>query len=289
MFNFRRIAWAIRKLNVPVGKGLVLDVGSGGRPYPRSDVLFDRLTGAEHRCGEAMMIDGRPVAFGDAKKMPFKDKAFDFVIASHILEHISDPAVFIKEMQRVGKAGYIETPNAIFERLHPYAIHCLEIVHVGGQLRIHKKKDAVEDPFFGTQNILETDPKWAKYFFEAPDMFHVRYYWEGEINYVVLNPELSCEWIERINDESDPGGAKISYMSEQRGWREIGQAVLSRWYAFFRARRLKDFRLTSILACPECHGDLKEVGDMLECVECGCAYPMRPQPDFTPKAQRADA
>ena len=74
MFNMRRIKWALRKIQLPVaGSGLVLDVGSGGKPYPRSDVLLDRLTGAEHRCGVPMMID-RPTVFGDAKKCHLKIK-----------------------------------------------------------------------------------------------------------------------------------------------------------------------------------------------------------------------
>ena len=112
-----RVRWALRKSRLPVDSdGLVLDVGSGGTPYPRSDVLLDRLTGAEHRCGDAMMID-RHAVYGDAQCMPFKDKSFDFIVASHILEHMAEPEKFIKELQRVGKAGYIETPNAIFERL----------------------------------------------------------------------------------------------------------------------------------------------------------------------------
>lgn len=284
MFNLRRVAWALRKLQVPAGQGLVLDVGSGGRPYPRSDVLLDRLTGAEHRCGEDMMIDGRAAVFGDAKKMPFKDKAFDFVIASHILEHISEPEVFMKELQRVGRAGYIETPNALFERLYPHPIHCLEVVSIDGTLRIHKKAQGVEDAFLGTQRILKDDPAWAKFFHEAPDMFHVRYFWKDSIDYVVLNPEVSCDWIERINDESDAGGSKQSYLQEQRGWREIGQSVLKQWYKFWRARRLKNFKLEHILACPECHGTLTRSHEALECRACDIAYPVAPVPDFTPRA-----
>ena len=96
---------------------LVLDVGSGGDPFPRSDVLLDRLTGDAHRNGEAMLID-RPAIFADACNMPFIDKAFDFVVASHILEHMANPTKFLAELTRVGRAGYIETPNAVFERLH---------------------------------------------------------------------------------------------------------------------------------------------------------------------------
>jgi len=52
---------------------------------------------------------------------------------------MAHPEIFLSELQRVGKAGYIKTPNALFERLHPYNIHCLEIVKTGDMLHIYKK------------------------------------------------------------------------------------------------------------------------------------------------------
>ena len=33
--------------------------------------------------------------------LPFKDKEFDFVIASHVIEHVEDVEIFIKELQRI--------------------------------------------------------------------------------------------------------------------------------------------------------------------------------------------
>jgi len=281
MFKFKRVEWALRKSRLPVAKdGLVLDVGSGGTPYPRSDVLLDRLTGAEHRCGDSMMID-RPAVFGDAQKMPFKDKAFDFVVASHILEHMAHPEKFLKELQRVGKAGYIETPNAIFERFIPYDIHCLEVMSVDGVLQIHKKARPIEDPFLGGLSFLERDAKWKGLFFERLDMFHVRLFWDNEIKYKIQNPEVSCEWIESINEESSVGEAKNSYLAKEGGWRKVGLSILNRWYAFGRAKRLKNFDLRSILCCPECHGDLIEQERQLECSSCNSNYSCDPWPDFT--------
>jgi len=281
MFKFKRVEWALRKSRLPVKEdGLVLDVGSGGTPYPRSDVLLDRLTGAEHRCGDSMMID-RPAVFGDAQRMPFKDKAFDFVVASHILEHMAEPEKFLKELQRVGKAGYIETPNAIFERLMPYDIHCLEVMSVDGVLHIHKKARPLEDPFLGTLGFLDHDSKWKALFFECLDMFHVRFFWDGEIKYKIQNPEVSCDWIESINKESPVGEAKNSYLQNDRGWRKFGLSVLNRWYAMRRAKRLKDFDLKNILCCPDCRGDLISQEKRLVCRACNVAYPCDPLPDFT--------
>lgn len=282
IFKLNRLRWALRKVFLPVkGSGLVLDVGAGGNPYPRSDVLMDRLTGSEHRCGESMMID-RPTVFGDASKMPFKDKAFDFVIASHILEHMAEPEIFLKELQRVGKAGYIETPNAIFERLHPFNIHCLEIIDCNGILHIHKKKAPVEDSFLGTKNLLGDNSLLGDYMHESPQKFHVRYFWDSEIKYEISNPEVSTHWIEEINQHSEIGEVKDSYLTDEYGWRAYGLAILNRWHEYRRSIRLRNFNITSILACPECSGELYGAKNLLGCNKCKITYPYNNGiPDFT--------
>ena len=56
------------------------------------------------------------------KKLPFKDKEFDFVITSHVIEHVDDLDFFIKEIERISNQGYIELPsklgdNLVFENL----------------------------------------------------------------------------------------------------------------------------------------------------------------------------
>ena len=58
----------------------------------------------------------------DEKKLPFKDKEFDFVITSHVIEHVDDLDFFIKEIERISNQGYIELPsklgdNLVFENL----------------------------------------------------------------------------------------------------------------------------------------------------------------------------
>ena len=282
MLNVQRVLWALRKIMLPIkSSDLVLDVGSGGNPYPRSDILLDRLTGSEHRCGEAMMID-RPVIFGDASRMPFKDKAFDFVIASHILEHMADPEVFLKELQRVGKAGYIETPNAIYERFDPFDIHCLEIIKSNDVLHIHKKSKPVEDDFLGTKGVFSEGGGWRNHLLAFPPLFHIRHIWSNEIKYEINNPDISCKWIEAINEESSVGEAKESYLADERGWRDWGLAVLNRWNSFWRYRRLKNFNILNILACPSCGGELESEKNILSCLGCNAEYAYHENiPDFT--------
>jgi hypothetical protein len=49
--------------------------------------------------------------------LPFSDKEFDFVFASHILEHVKDPVLFCSELCRIGKRGYIEVPTPLIDNL----------------------------------------------------------------------------------------------------------------------------------------------------------------------------
>lgn len=96
----------------------VLDVGSGHNPHPRADVLLEKeMEDHSERGGAAADVADPRLVVGDALAMPFTDKAFDFAIASHIAEHVDDPVAFCREMQRVARRGYIETPGWIGDRI----------------------------------------------------------------------------------------------------------------------------------------------------------------------------
>jgi SAM-dependent methyltransferase len=104
----------------------VLDVGSGDKPHWRADVLLDRYTGAEHggqRSGRAAARITRPLFAADAADMPFADGVFDYVVCSHVLEHVPDPAAVIAEITRVGRAGYIEVPQAASAKILDFPSH----------------------------------------------------------------------------------------------------------------------------------------------------------------------
>jgi len=116
-----------RRVDIPVGPtDLVLDVGSGDKPHWRADVLLDRFVDAEHggqRSGRAGALVSRPLFDADAAAMPFADGVFDYVICSHVLEHVPDPAAVIAEITRVGKAGYIEVPEAASAKILDFPSH----------------------------------------------------------------------------------------------------------------------------------------------------------------------
>ena len=51
------------------------------------------------------------------QKLPFQDKEFDFVILSHVMEHVPNLIEFKNEIERIGKAGYIELPSKLNDNI----------------------------------------------------------------------------------------------------------------------------------------------------------------------------
>jgi SAM-dependent methyltransferase len=119
----------------------VLDVGSGHNPHRRANVLVDKYAGPdEHRSGRPLQFSARvPLVIADAEALPFRDKVFDYVIASHVAEHVANPVRFCTELIRVARAGYIETPGKIGEILLWEPIHKWFVYAVRGCLVFEKK------------------------------------------------------------------------------------------------------------------------------------------------------
>ncbi len=101
----------------------VLDVGGGQRPLRRADVNidFDVFEGL-HRQGQAVSRD-RPLVCGDVQRLPFRTGAFDVACCRMVLEHVLDPVAACKELQRVARRGFLETPNTFWECFYGHPTH----------------------------------------------------------------------------------------------------------------------------------------------------------------------
>ena len=63
-----------------------------------------------------------PVSVADARQLPFKSKSFDIVYSNAVIEHVgsrADQHLMAKEIQRVGRAWFVTTPN----RWYPFEFH----------------------------------------------------------------------------------------------------------------------------------------------------------------------
>ena len=113
------------------------------------------------------------------KQLPFKDNEFDFVIASHVLEHVEDFKFFISELERVSKKGYIELPtkledNLVFENKNDHLWH-MDFDDVNSKLLISNKLQYIEPILTVSmiQNLREN--------FKASLVLEL--YWEEKIDY----------------------------------------------------------------------------------------------------------
>lgn len=118
----------------------VLEIGSGHNPHPRSNVIVEKYINTNyHRSGNVSIFPYQEFINGEGENLPFRDKEFDYVICCQVLEHVDDPAVFIKEQCRVANRGYMETPSLIGELLFPKASHKWVILQIDNKLILYEK------------------------------------------------------------------------------------------------------------------------------------------------------
>ena len=128
----------------------------------------------------------------EAGALPFKDKEFDFVIASHVIEHVKDVNFFIQELQRIASKGYIELPtiledNLVFENKKDHLWH-MEFDDDKNQLIISKKVQFLEPVL-----TVSSSKKFLKYFRQS---LVLELFWENSIEYKIV--EKNFEKISRL-------------------------------------------------------------------------------------------
>jgi len=268
---------------------VVLEIGSGNNPNPRSDILCDRyLNDNGERAGEFGIVIDRPMVVADGYHLPFADKTFDYVICSHILEHMEDPERFIAEITRVGKRGYIEVPSALSERIFGWDFHHWYCTVESNTLVLSKKSEG--ERFGGFFHRLIAQTIWFRRFFEYHESeMYTRYEWNSTIKLRI--------------DKRNPSEARVNALDEHAWdllWKAEPSALLDfRFYCSWMLRRAgrkfkKTFRLLSWrifsltadkrivaallrrLECPHCHKslqtDTKHRG--LRCPQCKRIYPI---------------
>lgn len=135
-------------------KDKVLEVGPGADPYFRSDILLE-IDLDEHRLEAQrgytkLKNHGKKTIYYDGGKFPFEDKEFDYVIASHVIEHVEDVELFVHELMRVAHAGYLEFPTILYEYLYNFDVH-LNLINYHKGIVYYSKKSIF--PFSGFSSI----------------------------------------------------------------------------------------------------------------------------------------
>ncbi len=87
----------------------VLDIGGAIKTYKHATHIIDFIIKPKDCTLEYVQMD---VCEG---KWPYKDKEFDFVYCSNLLEDVKDPVFVCNEMKRIGKCGKIIVPSLLTE------------------------------------------------------------------------------------------------------------------------------------------------------------------------------
>ncbi len=133
------LGWSRTTVRLPAD-AVVLDVGCGAFPNDAATIACDMsLDEDRHRTGRATQVD-RPFVLCDASALPFRDGAVDFVIASHIGEHVDDPERFCRELSRVASSGYVETPSPLADYLLDEEYHQWRVASHGSTLVFARKR-----------------------------------------------------------------------------------------------------------------------------------------------------
>jgi ubiquinone/menaquinone biosynthesis C-methylase UbiE len=163
----------------------VLEIGPGGAPFPRSDVLLEKVfadtgTAEEQRGYAPELKTDKTIIYYNGDLFPFKDKEFDYVICSHVLEHVEDVDQFLREIVRVGKKGYIEYPLVYYEYLYNFRVH-QNLIHKNNGIIywMNKSKTKLNDFasvqlfFYQTLNhgYVDMVDSYKDYFFEGYEWY----------------------------------------------------------------------------------------------------------------------
>lgn len=284
-FQLRLKAGKLLNHLVPKRSWRVLDVGSGDGPAPAADVLCDRFVGDDTERTAPILLD-RPFVSGDLEHLPFKDRAFDFVYCSHVLEHTKNPARAIAELERVASAGYVEVPSEYLEKTAKSTSSHYWFVRRDGDTLVFTPKSAgvideyvnrVFDEQLMCRDALYTAFHWARFY----SLFNIGIRWQGRIaNRVEGVAALQGGGFEKGADEETDFAERLTVLRDviaraplrrPSGWRSGLKRLIRRWYASGKPVALFD-----LLACPGCRGSLSLSSDLsrLHCSSCQVGFPV---------------
>ena len=92
-----------------LNKRTVLEVGCGRGYLARRLAHANRVTACDIAISDGLKGDGSGVTYVacNIQSLPFSDRAFDYVVSTHTVEHVQDLSKAMRELRRVAREGLI--------------------------------------------------------------------------------------------------------------------------------------------------------------------------------------
>jgi hypothetical protein len=215
-------------------------------------VVVDKYVVDDFERGAALDLS-RPLVVADGVRMPFADHAFAYAIASHVLEHATDPAAFAAELARVSERGFVQVPSAVAELTFGWPFHPWLVERRGDRLRFTPRGEA-RAPYGSLFHALYADSALFRLFWGAHrSVFHISVEWEGSLAVQVAG-----------------AGA-----AERTADLDVERTVTALRAAGAAGRvRGPEGPLRAALRCPACRSALADATGALQCTGCGRAFPL---------------
>lgn len=174
----------------------VLEVGPGATPHPRSDIFLEfKYENTDERIEQSgyvgILETDKPIVYYDGSTFPFEDNEFDYVICSHVLEHVpkKDVELFMSELQRVAKKGYIEYPNIFYEIINYQDVHLWFMNYRDSKIYFLDK--SIFKSNYAHKSFRELFYANDRYIYQAfaryKNFFFCGFEWKNEIDYEIVD------------------------------------------------------------------------------------------------------
>ena len=177
--------------------GIILDIGSGHFPTPGASILADFFPeDTIHRGGT--IVEDRPLVVCSVERMPFRNKKFDFVVCSHVLEHLDHPARAAQELSRIAGAGYIETPAYGKDIIVGTGnMHKWQVVEFEGTMHFFEYSQRqfeahVTSPAMELWASKKYHP-WQDFFWKRQDLYNAMHIWKDSPSVIEHRRNITAE------------------------------------------------------------------------------------------------
>ena len=183
----------------------VLDIGSGSHPFPDATVQVERSVERHQALPGASPLQ----VTADIHDLPFRNKCFDFVYCSHVLEHVDDPLQACEEIMRVGKRGFVETPLISTDMLFAWArdMHKWYVVNIAQILCFfeysQRQLDGIGSPAWRSLILGKWYHPLQAAFWENQDLFNVMFSWVDQFAIFVFRLDGTVKTLNVERQDSD--------------------------------------------------------------------------------------